>query len=344
MSKASDRFASLTNKVKQDMEKPIAVAGEEAGTPSSPLAATTGPGKFMANTFGREAADRARAEAEKDRDAALLALEELRKSKSGIIKLDDIVCVEGRRRTLTEEQYAELKSNLEHNRLINQVTVRKLQNGKYELIAGHNRVAIYQELGRDEIMASVLDLADDEAVAGAFYSNLLSPSLTHYQQYKGYIELQQFTGKTQAEMAKESGLSESHISNILAFDDLPAESKKLLDEKPWIMGSDLAANLRKAIKSGKAEKVIAAVQALYDDESLTEKQALAMVADAPAAKPVSKPAKAIKVGQRTFGNITSRNGVIALKLHKEFATDAEAAKWADRIEEFVKSKIAAGEL
>src|SRR6478609_7953555 len=67
------------------------------------------------------------------------------------VSLDSLVEVNGRRRKLTQEQFQELKNNLAQHALATPILVRALPDGRFEIVAGHNRVAAYRELGRSTI-------------------------------------------------------------------------------------------------------------------------------------------------------------------------------------------------
>lgn len=319
MSKLSERMSKMT----------AGITTNNADKPA-PTTPKTGPGIFMNATFGREAAEQARADAEK-------ALNDLKQSR--VVKISELVEIPGRKRILTPEEYEELKSNLTNHRLINPITIRKHAAGGYEVVAGHNRTQIFKELGRDTIDANLLEFNEEEVLSAAFYSNLFSPALTHYEQFKGFSALQNLTGKAQAVIAQESGLSASHISNILSFDGLPDESKSFLETKPWILGSVMAARFASLAKEGRADKVNEAVRQLYENETLTEKAALALI-NGKAPKAEKPKANIIKVGQKKFADVTSRNGAISMK----FADKDHADKWAERITEFVRSEIAKGNI
>lgn len=316
------------SKLSEKMSKMTAGITTHNTDKSAPLAPKTGPGIFMNATFGREAAEQARAEAEK-------ALDDLKQSR--VVNISELVEIPGRKRILTPEEFAELKGNLAKHRLINPITIRKHDQGGYEIVAGHNRVQAYKELGRDTIDANLLEFNEEEVLSAAFYTNLFSPALTHYEQFKGFSALQNLTGKAQAIIAQESGLSASHISNILSFDGLPVESKSLLDTKPWILGSVMAARFASLAKDGRVDKVNEAVRQLYDNEALTEKAALELI-NGKAVKAEKPKANIIKVGQKKFADVTSRNGAISMK----FADKDNADKWAEKITEFMRSEIAKG--
>ena len=64
------------------------------------------------------------------------------------VSLDSLIEVSGRRRKLTPEQFQELKNNLAQHALATPILVRTLPGDRFEIVAGHNRVAAYRELGR----------------------------------------------------------------------------------------------------------------------------------------------------------------------------------------------------
>lgn len=160
------------------------------------------------------------------------------------IKINDLKIVEGRKRQLSATEFAELKANLAAFPLVNPVAVRALPGGTFELISGHNRVQAFVELGRDEIDANLVDLCEEQVLPAAFYSNLLSPALPDYEKYLGFKNLQDATGKSQAELARESGVAKSMISMLFAFDQLSPATHALLLRQPQLVSATLAAKLR----------------------------------------------------------------------------------------------------
>ena len=140
---------------------------------------------------------------------AVKAEAEIAVLKNRQVRIADLNIVEGRKRQLSEQEFSELKTNLAAFPLITPITIRALPKGGYELVSGHNRVEAYKQLGRTDIDANVIELQDEQVLPAAFYSNLLSPALPDYEKYLGFKQLQRETGKTQAELAKESGVSDA---------------------------------------------------------------------------------------------------------------------------------------
>jgi ParB family chromosome partitioning protein len=63
--------------------------------------------------------------------------------RNRMVSIAELSIVEGRKRSLSEQEFAELKANLATFPLINPVTIRALKEGGFELVAGHNRVEAY---------------------------------------------------------------------------------------------------------------------------------------------------------------------------------------------------------
>lgn len=331
MSKVSERMAKMTSAmIARSEENSEEVKGKGKaenidGADKKTTSPRTGPGVFMAQTFGREAAEEAKVEAEK-------ALNELKQSR--IVKIADLVEIPGRKRVLKPEAFEELKQNLSTSKLIYPITIRVHSKGGYEIVAGHNRVQAYRELNRDTIESNLVELDDNEVLPASLYTNLFAPALPHYEQFKGFGALQELTGKSAITIAQEAGLSKTHIYAILSYEGLPEKSQKLLDQKPWILGATMAARFVTLTREGKGEKVTEAITELLNNENFTEKAALASILSKPKT-PKQNYSENIKIGQKKFATITRRNGVITLKLENI----AEEEKWTDKILYFVRNEI-----
>jgi len=83
---------------------------------------------------------------------------------SGIVMIpvEDIVVGEQVRKVIDPEKLRDLAENIRRNGLINPVTVRKLPEGKYELVAGHRRFfAVRDVLGRDVVECKVVNVKSE---------------------------------------------------------------------------------------------------------------------------------------------------------------------------------------
>jgi ParB family transcriptional regulator, chromosome partitioning protein len=251
------------------------------------------------------------------------------------VPLDSLVEVSGRRRKLTAEQFQELKSNLAQHALATPILVRALPEGRFEIVAGHNRVAAYRDLGRTTIRANVAAIEEGEIEFAAFFSNLLSPSLTDFEKYWNFKRLQELSGLSRAEISESAGLSKSHVTRIFSFDALPEAAKAVLAERPERLGSNAAQKLAALTEAGKAEKVIEAVRRLIDDESFTQDKAVALAAEKP--KAVTPSTTVVRSGRKKVCEVSTRNGVVGIRFFEKDASDAE--QWSQRIVEFINKTL-----
>ena len=107
--------------------------------------------------------ERARIRKEKEER---LALEEKAKN-NGIIFSEQIIELEIIKliyyknqpfKPYTKDELQNLIESIERIGLQNPIIVRKKENGYYEILAGHNRVAAYKEMGREKIEARIYEL------------------------------------------------------------------------------------------------------------------------------------------------------------------------------------------
>lgn len=254
------------------------------------------------------------------REAEVTLQEAMKNQPVRAAYLADLYEVPGRRRKLSPQQYAELKANLEHNKLTNPVTVRTRLEGGYEVIAGHNRIAVYRDLGRDQIDINILDLDDDEVERAAFYSNLLSPSLPDYEKFVGFKARMEKKGLTQVELAAEAGVTQPYISTLMAFGDLPAEALEYVAQAPELFGTRVVPKFVKLAKQGKLEGVVEACKKIATEGVA---QAVALKQAEGKTTPASSRAQPITVrrGKSTYCEILRSDKTLRLSF-----SDAEEAE------------------
>lgn len=280
------------------------LAGVPKGVPlvtpvPAPSGAKTGPGQ-MVEFLARES------EAMQENE---VLKKEIANLKAAEVSIADLVEVEGRRRVLTAQEFLELKSNIEQHRLTTPITVRPVGEGKYEIVSGHNRVAIFKELGLSTIPAFIRDYSLVDAERGAFYANLLHKSLPDYERYLGFKKIMALTGKTQSEIAEEAGVSKATVSFLMAFDNLSEDVRAKIAKQPAQVGSKFASELTKL------SNPMAALDALLSG-GVTAKDALKVGA---AAEPAQSPKKErpesllIKSGTRRVAELINRSGALTIK-------------------------------
>lgn len=277
--------------------------------PSTPK---TAPGQLM-SYIAKES------EALKENDELKRQIADLKASE---VSIDALIEVEGRKRTLTPEELQELRENVRQHGLTTPITVRPLPGGKYEVVSGHNRVAVFKELGIAKVPAFIRDYSDEDAERGAFYANLLHKSLPDYEKYLGFKRIMELTGKTQTEVAEEAGISKTTVSSLMLFDQLSPEVRAKVAEKPGAVGYNFVREL-KSVKDP-----VRAISALID-EGCSPKEAIkaGQQVDAQPAKTSEKvqPTNVqIKDGRTKVAEISVRGAAITVRLADEGKSEALA--------------------
>ncbi|RZF24301.1 chromosome partitioning protein ParB [Paraburkholderia sp. UYCP14C] len=308
----------------------------QKGNEDIPGRPKTAPGQLMASLP-------LLAEKEKELQAAIKRIEELESSTntySEEVEISSLVEVPGRRRVLSQQEYGELRANLEANPLIHPIVYRPLGDGRNEIISGNNRVAIYRDdLNRTKIRGVSFFGTDAEVELGAAFSNLLAPSLPDFEKYRQFQRIQENLGLTQADIIRASGLAQSHVARILSFDNLPAPVKEMIAVKPHRLGGTAAAKFAALVQQGHEEGVTRAIAALIDSDEMTQERALTLAT--PARPKASQPStKSINVGKKKFCDVTVRSGVIGLRFSGKDG-EAKAEEWGDRIANFIRRELEA---
>lgn len=255
------------------------------------------------------------------------------------VALEQLVEVAGRRRHMPPEKFAELRENLRHNRLIHPIVVRRLPEEKFEIISGHHRIDAYKQLGRPTIRAVADDGSDDEASDGAFFANLMQSDLTDYEKYLGFKDRQRrYPNMTRAQLAEQSGLSETAISFIRSFDSLPPDVLSICAERPTLLGAAAAFALASLTKRGRSEQVTSAVQKLAAGE--IDQGQTVKLASADPAKPkaeVTPVSTKIRQGKSVYCEMRRAKNVLRL----QFKSEEEAARVHAAIQQVLEAESAA---
>ena len=282
-------------------------AAQEAGTNATPRTthSSTSPGAIA---FMQPALN-ALTERAEEAEAKVAQLESQMLQSSIEIPLDQLVDAPGRRRKLTPSQFSELKANLANNPLIHPVSIRKLSVGRYEIVSGSNRVAVYRDLGRPTIPAVILDLDDNQTHRAAFYANLLQPDLPDYEKYLGFKHERDRTKKSQKDLATEAGVSEAFVSMLFSFEQLPRQAIEAIEASHTNIGIHFANDLVKALREGNEGRVVEAVNLVLQGK-LTQKEAAKYAEKLPTETPVPRlaivPMK-IKAGKKDYCEIMAND-------------------------------------
>ena len=150
--------------------------------------------------------------------------------ESAVIQKLPITKVEPRedqpRRAFDEEALAELAESVKRYGVIQPVTVRPMDSGFYQIIAGERRWRAAREAGLEEIPVHILEADDKSAMEMALVENLQREDLNPVDEAMGYQTLIEEYGLTQEEAANAVGKSRVTVTNALRLLNL---SKEVLD-------------------------------------------------------------------------------------------------------------------
>jgi len=262
---------------------------------STPIVPKSGPGVLMSQ-------QRTAAELEK-------ANAQIERLKNKLLPIDQLVEVPERMRKLKPAEFEDLKSNLATNSLVHPIIVRRMENGLFEIVAGHNRVKAYKELGKSHIEADIKEIPDDAVFEAAFYSNFFTSDLSDFEKYEGFKIIQSKTNESQKSIAERVGVTPAQVSYLFSFDKLPKEAINIIKKRPYCLGATQASKIAK----GDGDKIVNGLNKLLAGELTTEAQLVSFVLKKENVKQKGE-STIIKVGMKTFAEISSRSDVIAIKL------------------------------
>lgn len=130
------------------------------------------------------------------------------------------------RRTFDEDALEELAASITEVGLLQPVVVRKLAEGRYELVMGERRLRASQRAGLDYIPAIVRETHDDDMLRDALLENLHRQQLDPLEEAAAYQQLLDDFGATHEQLAQKVGRSRPHISNTLRLLNLPPAVQK----------------------------------------------------------------------------------------------------------------------
>ena len=138
---------------------------------------------------------------------------------------------EGQPRTVfDEEALSELAESIREYGLLMPVTVRKLDSGYYQLIAGERRWRASRMAGLAEIPARVIEADDRLATELALVENLQREDLNPVEEAQGYRTLMEDYGLTQEEAAQRVGKSRPAVANALRLLSLAPEVLQFVEQ------------------------------------------------------------------------------------------------------------------
>ena len=153
------------------------------------------------------------------------------------------------RQDFDPEELQSLADSIATHGVVQPLTVRELENGYYQIIAGERRWRAARIAELREIPAVIVEADDRKVMELALIENLQRQDLNPVEEALGYQTLMQEYGLTQEDAAKQVGKSRPAVANALRLLNL---SKKVLE---MVRKGELTAGHARAVLSLKSEKM-----------------------------------------------------------------------------------------
>ena len=145
------------------------------------------------------------------------------------LKIDRIVTNSNQpRKYFDNEKMSELKDSIKSSGLIQPITVRKISNGKYEIVAGERRYRACRELGMENISAIEISAGDARGYELSVLENIQREDLNPIEEAESYLMLMEVYGYTQEKLSEKLGKTRSSLSNKMRILKLPGSVKEMV--------------------------------------------------------------------------------------------------------------------
>ena len=140
------------------------------------------------------------------------------------------------RTTFEEESLNDLADSIKVHGVIQPITVRKIENNKYQLIAGERRLRASKLAGKKDVPAFVRLASDQESIEIALIENIQREDLNPLEIAINYKRLQDECDLTQEQLATRLGKNRSSVTNFIRLLRLPPDIQAGLRDEKITMG------------------------------------------------------------------------------------------------------------
>lgn len=138
------------------------------------------------------------------------------------------------RTVFDENELISLSKSIQKNGILQPLTVRKINNSEYELIAGERRLRAALSIGLKKVPCILNECSSEESALFALIENLQRVDLTMFEEARGIAKLMRKYKLTQEQVATQIGKKTSTIANKLKL------LKLTLEEQEWIINAKLS--------------------------------------------------------------------------------------------------------
>lgn len=134
------------------------------------------------------------------------------------------------RKIFDHDALKELSESIRQYGVIQPVTVRKMRDGTYELVAGERRLKAAGLAGLLKIPAIIIEMEDEDSAIVALVENIQRQNLSFMEEALAYRQLLDKCNLTQEELAKKVGKTQSAIANKIRLLRLPASVREIVKD------------------------------------------------------------------------------------------------------------------
>ena len=140
------------------------------------------------------------------------------------------------RRDFDQTALEELAHSISELGIVQPITLRQKEDGRYQIIAGERRWRASQLAGQTTIPAYIRTIKDENVMEMALVENIQREDLNAIEIALAYEHLLEKSGMTQERVSERVGKSRAAIANYLRLLKLPAQVQMALQKKEIDMG------------------------------------------------------------------------------------------------------------
>ncbi len=171
---------------------------------------------------------------------ALISTKEIQTDGSSTIKEIDLNKIlpnpNQPRRDFDEESLRELSDSIAEIGIVQPITLRKMDDGTFQIIAGERRWRASKQAGKQSIPAYIRTADDENVMEMALIENIQREDLNSVEIALAYQHLLEQYNLTQEKLSERIGKNRTTITNYLRLLRLPAQVQVALQKKEIDMG------------------------------------------------------------------------------------------------------------
>lgn len=172
------------------------------------------------------------------------------------------------RKNFSELELQDLAQSIQEHGILQPITVKELENGHYEIIAGERRFRASQMAGLASIPALVKPVDAKTQLELALIENIQRQELNPVEEAFAYRRLIDDFKQTQDTVARRVGKSRAHVANMVRLLELPSEVQRGLIE-----GLITHTKARALLGLSTPAQQVAAYKDMVQDKRITAREA-----------------------------------------------------------------------